>query len=119
MTQKSVAKTYDIFYRAILLCVTQIEVAATDTKLTNITRILKLHLTRASLKAYYILQLAASVFFPRKTFLVYLKTAEGLPNYRQEVTRTARSRQEQKIADKKHCYVIFSFKCCLNSVLYV
>ena len=53
MAQKSVAKTYDIFYRAILLCVTQIEVAATDTKLTNITRILKLHLTWASLKAYW------------------------------------------------------------------
>ena len=29
------------------------------------------------------------------------------------------SRQEQKIADKKQIFVIFFFKCCLNSILYV
>ena len=39
--------------------------------------------------------------------VVYLGAGRGLPNYRQEVTRTARSRQEQKIADKKQSFVIF------------
>ena len=49
----------------------------------------------------------------------YLIHSTGLPNYRQEVTRTARSHQEQKTADKMQIFVIFFFKCCLNSMMKV